>query len=132
MKRKKMEKEVVHLLEWIIEYPGVWQIVCNPDGKETSPESFKMAYDMLVKKSLFYLIPVLFATHPGEESLEMAKNLCTADSAAREIRKNGMGALVKCIPAICDFRITETLWIRNVTQYQIQCIRTCFRIFSKW
>ncbi len=40
MKRKKMEKEVVHLLEWIIEYPGVWQIVCNPDGKETSPESF--------------------------------------------------------------------------------------------
>ena len=53
MKRKKMEKEVVHLLEWIIEYPGVWQIVCNPDGKETSPESFKMAYDMLVKKSLF-------------------------------------------------------------------------------
>ena len=49
MKRKKMEKEVVHLLEWIIEYPGVWQIVCNPDGKETSPESFKMAYDMLVK-----------------------------------------------------------------------------------
>ena len=22
MKRKKMEKEVVHLLEWIIEYPG--------------------------------------------------------------------------------------------------------------
>lgn len=71
MKRKKMEKEVVHLLEWIIEYPGVWQIVCNPDGKETSPESFKMAYDMLVKKSLFYLIPVLFATHPGEESLEM-------------------------------------------------------------
>ena len=73
MKRKKMEKEVVHLLEWIIEYPGVWQIVCNPDGKETSPESFKMAYDMLVKKSLFYLIPVLFATHPGEESLEMAK-----------------------------------------------------------
>ena len=48
MKRKKMEKEVVHLLEWIIEYPGVWQIVCNPDGKETSPESFKMAYDMLV------------------------------------------------------------------------------------
>ena len=47
MKRKKMEKEVVHLLEWIIEYPGVWQIVCNPDGKETSPESFKMAYDML-------------------------------------------------------------------------------------
>ena len=35
------------------------------------------------------------------------------------------------IPAICDFRITETLWIRNVTQYQIQCIRTCFRIFSK-
>lgn len=50
MKRKKMEKEVVHLLEWIIEYPGVWQIVCNPDGKETSPESFKMAYDMLVKK----------------------------------------------------------------------------------
>ena len=88
MKRKKMEKEVVHLLEWIIEYPGVWQIVCNPDGKETSPESFKMAYDMLVKKSLFYLIPVLFATHPGEESLEMAKNLCTADSAAREIRKN--------------------------------------------
>ena len=92
-----MEKEVVHLLEWIIEYPGVWQIVCNPDGKETSPESFKMAYDMLVKKSLFYLIPVLFATHPGEESLEMAKNLCTADSAAREIRKNGIGALVKCI-----------------------------------
>ena len=77
MKRKKMEKEVVHLLEWIIEYPGVWQIVCNPDGKETSPESFKMAYDMLVKKSLFYLIPVLFA--------------------AREIRKNGMGALVKCM-----------------------------------
>ena len=75
MKRKKMEKEVVHLLEWIIEYPGVWQIVCNPDGKETSPESFKMAYDMLVKKSLFYLIPVLFATHPGEESLEMAKIL---------------------------------------------------------
>ena len=73
MKRKKMEKEVVHLLEWIIEYPGVWQIVCNPDGKETSPESFKMAYDMLVKKSLFYLIPVLFATHPGEESLEMQK-----------------------------------------------------------
>lgn len=70
---------------------------CNPDGKETSPESFKMAYDMLVKKSLFYLIPVLFATHPGEESLEMAKNLCTADSAAREIRKNGMGALVKCM-----------------------------------
>lgn len=61
------------------------------------PESFKMAYDMLVKKSLFYLIPVLFATHPGEESLEMAKNLCTADSAAREIRKNGMGALVKCM-----------------------------------
>ena len=58
---------------------------------------FKMAYDMLVKKSLFYLIPVLFATHPGEESLEMAKNLCTADSAAREIRKNGMGALVKCM-----------------------------------
>mgnify|MGYP006943341757 FL=1 len=49
------------------------------------------------KKSLFYLIPVLFATHPGEESLEMAKNLCTADSAAREIRKNGMGALVKCM-----------------------------------
>ena len=49
MKRKKIEKEVVHLLEWIIEYPGVWQIVCNPDGKETSPESFKMAYDMLVK-----------------------------------------------------------------------------------
>ena len=96
-KRKKMEKEVVHLLEWIIEYPGVWQIVCNPDGKETSPESFKMAYDMLVKKSLFYLIPVLFATHPGEESLEMAKNLCTADSAAREIRKNGIGALVKCM-----------------------------------
>ena len=41
MKRKKMEKEVVHLLEWIIEYPRVWQIVCNPDGKETSPESFK-------------------------------------------------------------------------------------------
>ena len=97
MKRKKMEKEVVHLLEWIIEYPGVWQIVCNPDGKETSPESFKMAYDMLVKNSLFYLIPVLFATQPGEESLEMAKNLCTADSAAREIRKNGMGALVKCM-----------------------------------
>ena len=31
---KKMEKEVVHLLEWIIEYPGVWQIVCNPDGKK--------------------------------------------------------------------------------------------------
>ena len=61
MKRKKMEKEVVHLLEWIIEYPGVWQIVCNPDGKETSPESFKMAYDMLVKKSLFYLIPVLLS-----------------------------------------------------------------------
>ena len=56
MKRKKMEKEVVHLLEWIIEYPGVWQIVCNPDGKETSPESFKMAYDMLVKKSLFSLV----------------------------------------------------------------------------
>lgn len=46
-----------------------------------------MAYDMLIKKSLFYLIPVLFATHPGEESLEMAKNLCTADSDAREIRK---------------------------------------------
>ena len=90
MKRKKMEKEVVHLLEWIIEYPGVWQIVCNPDGKETSPESFKMAYDMLVKKSLFYLIPVLFATHPGEESLEMAKNLCTADSAAARFAKNGM------------------------------------------
>ena len=89
MKRKKMEKEVVHLLEWIIEYPGVRQIVCNPDGQETSPESFKMAYDMLVKKSLFYLIPVLFATHPGEESLEMAKNLCTTDSAAREIRKKG-------------------------------------------
>ena len=40
---------------------------------------------------------VLFATHPGEESLEMAKNLCTADSAAREIRKNSMGALVKCM-----------------------------------
>ena len=102
MKRKKMEKEVVHLLEWIIEYPGVWQIVCNPDGKETSPESFKMHpkggfLECLVKKSLFYLIPVLFATHPGEESLEMAKNLCTADSAAREIRKNGMGALVKCM-----------------------------------
>ena len=77
MKRKKMEKEVVHLLEWIIEYPGVWQIVCNPDGKETSPESFKMAYDMLVKKSLFYLIPVLFATHPGEESLEMLQALNT-------------------------------------------------------
>lgn len=36
-------------------------------------------------------------TDPGEESLEMAKNLCTADSAAREIRKNGMGALVKCM-----------------------------------
>lgn len=34
MKRKKMEKEVVHLLEWIIEYPGVWQIVCNPDEKK--------------------------------------------------------------------------------------------------
>lgn len=68
MKRKKMEKEVVHLLEWIIEYPGVWQIVCNPDGKETSPESFKMAYDMLVKKSLFYLIPVLFATHTDCET----------------------------------------------------------------
>lgn len=63
-----MEKEVVHLLEWIIEYPGVWQIVCNPDGKETSPESFKMAYDMLVKKSLFYLIPVLFATHTDCET----------------------------------------------------------------
>ena len=59
--------------------------------------SWNAAYDMLVKKSLFYLIPVLFATHPGEESLEMAKNLCTADSAAREIRKNGMGALVKCM-----------------------------------
>lgn len=39
MKRKKMEKEVVHLLEWIIEYPGVWQIVCNPDGKETRASS---------------------------------------------------------------------------------------------
>ena len=51
MKRKKMEKEVVHLLEWIIEYPGVWQIVCNPDGKETSPESFKMAYDMVCNTS---------------------------------------------------------------------------------
>lgn len=25
------------------------------------------------------------------------ENLCTADSAAREIRKNGMGALVKCM-----------------------------------
>ena len=55
MKRKKMEKEVVHLLEWIIEYPGVWQIVCNPDGKETSPESFKMAYDMLVEKNLCFI-----------------------------------------------------------------------------
>lgn len=26
MKRKKMEKEVVHLLEWIIEYPGVGRL----------------------------------------------------------------------------------------------------------
>ena len=90
MKRKKMEKEVVHL-------PRSMADRMYPDGKETSPESFKMAYDMLVKKSLFYLISVLFATHPGEESLEMAKNLCTADSAAREIRKNSMGALVKCM-----------------------------------
>lgn len=98
MKRKKMEKEVVHLLEWIIEYPGVWQIVCNPDGKETSPESFKMAYDMLVKKSLFYLIPVLFATHPGRRITgDGEKFMYRADSAAREIRKNGMGALVKCM-----------------------------------
>ena len=95
--KKHKETQNARRALWIIEYPGVWQIVCNPDGKETSPESFKMAYDMLVKKSLFYLIPVLFATHPGEESLEMAKNLCTADSAAREIRKNGMGALVKCM-----------------------------------
>ena len=118
MKRKKMEKEVVHLLEWIIEYPGVWQIVCNPDGKETSPESFKMAYDMLVKKSLFYLIPVLFATHPGEESLEMAKNLCTADSAAREIRKNGMGVISQMYAGTSGMKLENfiKLWEDNYEQ----------------
>lgn len=115
MKRKKMEKEVVHLLEWIIEYPGVWQIVCNPDGKETSPESFKMAYDMLVKKSLFYLIPVLFATHPGEESLEMAKNLCTADSAAREIRKKWYGSISQMYAGASGMKLENLikLWEDN-------------------
>ena len=78
MKRKKMEKEVVHLLEWIIEYPGVWQIVCNPDGKETSPESFKMAYDMLVatKKGhleIFILNDLFLLQKYGRQQVQISK-----------------------------------------------------------
>lgn len=96
MKRKKMEKEVVHLLEWIIEYPGVWQIVCNPDGKETSPESFKMAYDMLVKKSLFYLIPYCLQ-HIREKNHWRCRKIYVRLTLLPARSKNGMGALVKCM-----------------------------------
>lgn len=58
------------------------------------------------------------ATHPGEESLEMQKNLCTTDSAAREIRKNGMGALVKCMQGTSGMKLENfiKLWEDNYEQ----------------
>ena len=98
-------------LKVLLEYQGKlanWKV--NELKEKESHESLERGLNDLVNSGVLLVadkadfdyvkaqrLPVLFATHPGEESLEMAKNLCTADSAAREIRKNGMGALVKCM-----------------------------------
>ena len=59
----KKDRNTIHFLKWIRQYPGWWYLICTPGEENMNISMMKMLIERLAKEQFYEIIFVLITVH---------------------------------------------------------------------
>lgn len=88
MLKKKEKQKLIRLLEWIDEYPGFWQVICEPNGENRTPDELRVIINSLQRAGLYEMILLTLEINKDKTYVQSMMESITNKSLQKMIKRD--------------------------------------------
>lgn len=94
---KDKNAKLLRLIDWIDQYPGFWQMACDPNNEHMNMSKMRTIVGLLAQAKLYEVIVVVLAVHKNQGFIESLKQEMLLEMAKKQIKDDNKDKMIKFI-----------------------------------
>lgn len=94
---KNKNARLLRLIDWIEQYPGFWQMACDPNHEHMSITKMRTIVGLLAQAELYEVIVVVLAVHKNQGYIESLRKEMLLNMAKKQIKDDNRDKMIKFI-----------------------------------
>lgn len=94
---KKKNAKLLRLIDWIDQYPGFWQMACDPENEHMSASKMRTIIELLAQAGLYDVIVVVLAVHKNQGFIKSLNQEMLLNMAKKQVKDDNKDKMIKFI-----------------------------------